>query len=50
MHPAEGIADQAVQQFFELAEIAGQAIDVRDELDLILQCRTPWHVRAGLQE
>jgi hypothetical protein len=41
VHAAEGTAEGAVQQFSQVAEIAGQTIDVRDELDLILQRRTP---------
>ena len=39
--PPKSTAEAAVQQFSQVAEIAGQTIDVRDELDLIFQRRTP---------
>ena len=39
MHAAEEFRQAIVQQLLKLFEITGQAIDVRDELDLVFQCR-----------
>jgi hypothetical protein len=37
MHAPEEFGQRAVQQSFKLCQLASQAIDVRDQLDLVFQ-------------
>jgi len=39
MHAAEKFRQAIAEQLLKLFEIASEAIDVRDELDLVFQCR-----------